>query len=63
MRELKDEEYKKLIEEAADYLCGFSCGTSVDIVLEYVSRPDCSVHQMKRLIDELTIYFKKLYEH
>ena len=48
-----EENYKEAIEQAANRLCGLSCGTAVDAVLEYVKRPDCSKAQTKRLISEL----------
>jgi len=48
-----EENYKETIEQAANRLCGLSCGTAVDAVLEYVKRPDCSKAQTQRLISEL----------
>jgi hypothetical protein len=57
---MTDEEREQFIDESADYLCGFNCGTAVDIVINYVKRPDCSKHQLKRLIEELTEYYNKL---
>jgi hypothetical protein len=48
-----EENYKETIAQAANKLCGLSCGTAVDAVLEYVKRPDCSKAQIQRLISEL----------
>ena len=52
-RDHAEENYKETIAHAADRLCGLSCGTAVDAVLEYVNRPDCSQTQIKRLISKL----------
>ncbi len=49
-----EENYKEAIAQAANRLCGLSCGTAVDAVLEYVKRPDCSKAQTQRLLSELT---------
>lgn len=57
---MTDEQYDRFISELADYLCGVSCGTAVDIVVNYVKRPDCSKHQLNRLIEELQSYYKTL---
>jgi hypothetical protein len=58
--ETTDKEYELQISELADYLCGMSCGTAVDVVVNYVKRPDCSKHQLNRLIEELQSYYKTL---
>lgn len=50
---MTDEEYDQFIKDSANYLCGFSCGTAVDIVLEYTTRSDISLHQFNRLVVEL----------
>jgi hypothetical protein len=50
---MTDEEYEQFIDESADYLCGFNCGTAVDIILNYVKRSDCSASQLQRLKDKL----------
>ena len=55
-----DEQYERQISELADYLCGMSCGTAVDVVMNYVKRPDCSKRQLNRLIGELQSYYKTL---
>ena len=57
---MTDEEYELQIDELAGYLCGMSCGTAVDVVLNYVKRSDCSKHQLHRLIEELQSYYKTL---
>lgn len=57
---MNDEEYNQFVAEAADYLCGFSCGTAVDIVLNYAGRPDLSMHHLQRLVEELTNYYNRL---
>lgn len=49
-----EENYKETVFAAADKLCGLSCGTAVDSIIEYVKRPDCSQAQIERLITELT---------
>jgi hypothetical protein len=59
-RMMTDEQYDRVISELADYLCGVSCGTAVDVVVNYVKRPDCSKHQLNRLIEELQSYYKTL---
>jgi hypothetical protein len=59
-RMMTDEQYDRVISELADYLCGMSCGTAVDVVVNYVKRPDCSKHQLNRLIEELQSYYKTL---
>jgi hypothetical protein len=58
--DMTNEEYELQIDELAGYLCGMSCGTAVDVVLNYVKRPDCSKHQLNRLIEELQSYYKTL---
>jgi len=58
---MTDEQYDRQISELADYLCGMSCGTAVDVVMNYVKRPDCSKHQLQRLINELTEYETSLH--
>jgi len=58
--ETTDEEYERQISELADYLCGMSCGTAVDVVMNYVKRPDCSKHQLNRLTEELQSLYKTL---
>jgi hypothetical protein len=58
--DMTDEEYELQIDELAGYLCGMSCGTAVAVVLNYVKRPDCSKHQLHRLIGELQSYYKTL---
>jgi hypothetical protein len=37
-----------------------SCGIAVDVVMNYVKRPDCSKHQLHRLIEELQSLYKTL---
>jgi len=59
-RMMTDEQYDRYIGELADYLCGMSCGTAVDVVVNYVKRPDCSKHQLNRLIEELQSLYKTL---
>lgn len=56
-----EEEYKNWIDECAGYLCGFSCGTAVDIILEYTTRPDLSKRQFERLVSELLQLQEKWY--
>ena len=58
--ETTDEEYERQISELADYLCGMNCGTAVDVVMNYVKRPDCSKRQLHRLIEELQSLYKTL---
>jgi len=48
-----EENYKQTVSDAADKLCGLSCGTAVDSIIEYAKRPDCSAAQLKRLISDL----------
>jgi len=50
----QEAEYTETIEHIADRLCGVSCGTAVDSIIEYVKRPDCSKAQLNRLISDLT---------
>lgn len=38
----------------ANYLCGWSCGTAADGIIEYCSRPDISKVQVNRIIEELS---------
>jgi hypothetical protein len=59
-RMMTDEQYDRQIDELAGYLCGMSCGTAVDVVVNYVKRPDCSKNQLHRLIEELQSYYKTL---
>jgi hypothetical protein len=59
-RMMTDEQYDRFIGELADYLCGMNCGTAVDVVMNYVKRPDCSKHQLHRLIEELQSLYKTL---
>ena len=59
-RMMTDEQYERQISELADYLCGMSCGTAVDVVMNYVKRPDCSKRQLHRLIEELQSLYKTL---
>jgi hypothetical protein len=59
-RMMTDEQYDRFISELADYLCGMSCGTAVDVVMNYVKRPDCSKRQLHRLIEELQSLYKTL---
>jgi hypothetical protein len=58
--DMTDEEYELQIDELAGYLCGMSCGTAVDVVMNYVKRPDCSKRQLHRLIEELQSLYKTL---
>ena len=53
---MTDEEYDQFVKDSAGYLCGFSCGTAVDVIIEYTTRPDISMHQFNRLVKELNIY-------
>jgi hypothetical protein len=57
---MTDEEYEEYIDELAHYLCGMSCGTAVDVMVNYCKRPDLSKHQFRRLIDELVELQNKL---
>lgn len=50
---MTDEEYEQFVNDSANYLCGFTCGTAVDVILEYTTRPDISMHQFNRLVAEL----------
>lgn len=50
------ETYQEWIDQFSDMLCGVSCGVAVDIIVNYVKRPDCSKAQLQRLIKELTEY-------
>jgi hypothetical protein len=54
------ETYDERISKDADYLCGFSCGWAVDIIIDYCKRPDLSEYHLKRLIDELIKLQNKL---
>lgn len=56
---MSDDEYTTFVEESAAYLCGFSCGTAVDVIVEYARRPDLSLRQLKRLITELDALYEK----
>ena len=47
------ENYKETVSATADKLCGLSCGTAIDSIIEYVKRPDCSKVQLNRLISDL----------
>ncbi len=59
-RMMTDEQYERQISKLADYLCGVNCGTAVDVIMNYVKRPDCSKRQLHRLIEELQSYYKTL---
>ena len=59
-RMMTDEQYDRFIGELADYLCGVNCGTAVDVIMNYVKRPDCSKRQLHRLIEELQSLYKTL---
>ena len=50
---MTDEEYEGWVDEMAHYLCGMSCGSAVDVIVNYCKRPDLSARQLTRLIDEL----------
>ena len=52
-RDHSKEDYKETVSEAANKLCGLTCGTAVDSIIEYVKRPDCSKAQLNRLISDL----------
>ena len=52
-RDHAEENYKQTVSDAADKLCGLSCGTAVDSIIEYAKRPDCSAAQLERLISDL----------
>jgi hypothetical protein len=52
-RDHAEENYKETVSAAADRLCGLSCGTAVDSIIEYVKRSDCSSAQLNRLISDL----------
>lgn len=56
-----EEEYEQWIQERAGYLCGFSCGTAVDIILEYTTRPDLNKSQFNRLLQVLQERQEKWY--
>lgn len=43
-------EYTETINNLTNNLCGVSCGTAIDSILEYINRPDCSKAQLNRLI-------------
>lgn len=57
--DLSEHEYSEMINDGASRLCGYSCGAAVDIILEYVSRPDCSKAQLDRLITSLTNKYRE----
>ena len=43
--QMSDKEYGQFIKDSANYLCGFNCGTAVDVIIEYTTRPDLSMYQ------------------
>lgn len=53
---VSDKEYQEWLDKMGDILCGMSCGSAVDVMVNYVKRPDCSKAQLQRLIKELTEY-------
>ena len=51
-------EQYSMISSIADVLCGYSCGTSADAIIEYCSRPDISAAQIERIIREISKWVK-----
>jgi len=45
----EEDNYNETVLVAADKLCGLSCGTVIDSIIEYVKRPNCSQAQVNRL--------------
>lgn len=51
---MSDEEYNEMVNDIADVLCGYSCGTSADAIIEYCSRPDMSKRHIERIVESLS---------
>ena len=45
------ETHAETVSTIADYLCGYSCGTASEGIIEYLNRPDSSNYSRKMIVD------------